>query len=133
MQKVGEREDNPKLDVVIAATEKAVLMIKDFEKRLAVLEETNRKLVQENQSLRAQMTTLQNEMSMLGAETGIANFHANAEEDAYNWMMSVKDEDATDMPLGRNELAQKMEAQRKARADRNASQGSARLAFQEDY
>jgi outer membrane murein-binding lipoprotein Lpp len=106
-----------KIDIVVAACEKAVKMVKDLETRVVELETLVQKMRTDLDSAEHQIAAIQTDNVQASTVADIAHWHATGEEDMYNYMMSVKDDTGAELPMSKKELDQKMEAYKKSRAD----------------
>lgn len=107
-----------KLEVINMACEKAVKLVQDLEARVKRLEQDNATLRNEVNNLQATMATVANDVAVQTANTGIAAWHAQADEDLYEYQMSVKDDTGPEMPVSNKEIQDRAKSywdQRKAR------------------
>lgn len=84
-------------EMLIKSVEKLVVLNQNQSKEISELKDRVKKLEDEQAIMRMGMQIHQ-------SNVGIANFHANAEEDLYNYMMEVKDDDAIDLPMTKKDV-----------------------------
>lgn len=94
VEKVKEAKDR---EVLTKAVEKLVKLNQDQGAEITALKLRIKKIEDDYAELRT-------DVAINKSNTDIANFHANAEEDLYNFMMNEKDEDATDLPMTKADI-----------------------------
>lgn len=109
MESIIEEKIIPSIEKLIKLTKEIQQSITELSNRMDTFEKNHlNPLAEQVSMLTLQVNSLENDNRDLRTQTQINYHQSNAEEELYNYMFSVKDEDANDLPMSNSELKEAM-------------------------